>query len=324
MIRIHIFYSNFDECRLIGRYKMEKRNNEHAEKSYRALVLNSIDEKGWTRNVEDEAKKALKILRDDRKNDLATSWGLAMWTFVRTFFFIVAPIVAAVWLHRSGIWYGIPFAVFLSGLGMYGGISIVHDLSHRCFLPRPQANDFAGNLLAPLFLLDFASFKHAHLTHHVHNQSPADPKRYGVSRSGAGNNPDDCTLDRVPRILRSPIMLGTAITRIPLRIRHAIYLMLTFIVMGPFVLMGAGDFAIIGRSWKKRSTWVSAAGSVAVVAAIGLLSPFALAMAGFALWIGYSCISLAFITHLTPNQLFWFEDRRATPARNSVNNEAIR
>ncbi len=71
---------------------MENETGRISELQYRDFVRRSIDENGWSDDLETRARRALNILREGRKNELAPNWLRAAFSMTRTLLFIVAPL----------------------------------------------------------------------------------------------------------------------------------------------------------------------------------------------------------------------------------------
>jgi fatty acid desaturase len=93
-------------------------------------------------------------------------------------------LAAAAWgVWGGGAWLGVTgrapaaVAVGVGALGAYLAFTPLHEAAHRAVAPRRRAlNDWLGRLCAPLLLAPFAVFRHEHLQHHRHTNSPAqDP-----------------------------------------------------------------------------------------------------------------------------------------------------
>lgn len=278
---------------------------------YRKGVLTALSHGGWSADLEQKALAAVQRLARARKETFTPRIGHALAATARTVLFIVAPLAAAVALWNTS-WYvaSIPLTV-LAGIGLYGGVAILHDLAHSTFLPSRQANAFFGQLLAPLLLMEFAGFRRSHLDHHKHSQSISDPKRFGVEHKEETTHPDHSSLDLCPAPVRGVLRLGASVVAVPLRIRHLMYLLLVPLAMGPAVLLFSGEFSVARRDWRKPETWTATVASAVFLAALYAWSPALLAFFLAALITGHAFTFHVFASHMTPNQVYWTSDRRA-------------
>jgi fatty acid desaturase len=280
-------------------------------KSYRQGVLNALDRGGWGPDLEQTALAAVQRLARARQLTFTPRVGQAALAAARTALFIVAPLLAATRLWNAGWgWAAVPL-VLLAGMGLYGGVAILHDLAHGSFLPSKRANDICGHLLAPFLLMEYGGFRRSHLDHHRHSQSTADPKRFGVEHKEDTTHPDHCSLDLFPAPLRGPLRLGASVVSLPLRVRQMVYLVILPLVMGPAVLFFSGDFSIARRDWRRAESWPATLGSVAFLALLYLWSPYLVILFFVALIVGHSFTFHVFAAHMTPNQVYWTSARRA-------------
>jgi fatty acid desaturase len=204
--------------------------------------------------------------------------------------------------------------LLLAGVAFYGAVAIMHDMAHDSFLPSKQANLIFGRLLAPLLLMEFLSFRKSHLAHHRYSQSSEDPKRFGAERTDAARLPEYRTIEHVPSMVRPLLQLGDAVATLPLRVRHSLYLGLGTLLMGPVLLTFGGEFSLPGRDWRHPRQWLAVALSLGIGAALYSWSPSLMVMWLMALSLGYSCTFSVFAGHVTPNQVYWLEPRKASVA----------
>jgi fatty acid desaturase len=285
---------------------------------YRGHLERTLDDRGWTRAQELAARKARTRLQDLRREGvLRPSWSGAAWTLARTALSVVLPLWLAGRTWSLGVHVLALPLVFLAGLGCYGAIVIMHDLAHSSFTPKASVDRALGRVMAPLFLLEFESLRSSHLDHHRFSQSLADPKSRiaGKKAPPVADHASDRLLDRLPSILRPLVHLGVAVTRLPLRLRHPMYLFVFLFVLGPILVCTSGEFVLWGRDWRRLASWLSATMTFAVAACLYALSPMVLLFSACALWVGWSFVLLGFMTHLSPNQIYWArEEHQATPA----------
>ena len=201
--------------------------------------------------------------------------------------------------------------IVLAGIGLYGGVAILHDLAHGSFLPSRRLNVFFGQLLAPLLLMEFGGFRRSHLDHHKHAQSITDPKRFGVEHKEETTHPDHSSLDLCPAPVRGLLRLGAKVVTVPLRIRHLMYLFILPLAMGPAVLLFSGEFSVARRDWRRLETWTATIASLVFLALLYASSPALVAFFLLALIIGHAFTFHVFASHMTPNQVYWTSDRRA-------------
>jgi fatty acid desaturase len=204
----------------------------------------------------------------------------------------------------------------VAGLALYGLVTVLHDTLHGSFLPGKRSNRWLGELLAPLFLLDYASFRHSHLGHHRHNQSTAhDPKypRIPRPRIGAENGESPAhglagPLSRFPASMAAWFRAARYLPRLPPRLRHVVYVGFTVLSGAYTVLAYGGELSLPARNWRMARPWLSMARSVVGYGALFWLSPVLGALALASMWIAMSCVFLVFLTHLSPYQLYMKED----------------
>jgi fatty acid desaturase len=280
-------------------------------KQYRQGVLTALGFGSWSPELEHAALAAVQRLARARKATFTPHVGHATTAAARTALFVVAPLLAAVYLWRTG-WYpaAVPLIV-LAGIGLYGGVAILHDLAHGSFLPSRRLNVFFGQILAPLLLMEFGGFRRSHLDHHKHAQSVSDPKRFGVEHKDETTHPDHSSLDLCPAPVRGLLRLGAKVVRVPLRIRHLMYLFILPLAMGPAVLLFSGEFSVARRDWRRLETWTATIASLVFLALLYASSPVLVAFFLLALIIGHAFTFHVFASHMTPNQVYWTSDRRA-------------
>jgi fatty acid desaturase len=278
--------------------------------------LDTLREGGgeWSAELQGAAQRAVQRLARARQDSFTPTAGHAALAAARTLLFIAVPLIAAerLWNAHWG-WAAAPL-VLLAGLGLYGGVAILHDMAHSSFLPSKRINSFFGHLLAPFLLMEFSGFRSSHLDHHLHSQSTIDPKRFGVEHKPETTDPEHCSLDLFPKPLQGPLRLGASMVRLPLRARQMVYIVLQPIIMGPAVLFFSGDFSIARRDWRKRTSWLATLASAAFLAALYAASPRLMVLFIIALLIGHSFTFHVFAAHLTPHQVYWTSARRAAIA----------
>jgi fatty acid desaturase len=278
---------------------------------YRLGVLTALGRGGWSADLEQAALGAVQRLARARKATFTPSAGHAALAAARTGLFVVAPLLAAVSVWNTG-WYlaAVPLLV-LAGIGLYGGVAILHDLAHSTFLPSRRVNAIFGHGLAPLLLMEFSGFRSSHLGHHKHTQSISDPKRFGVEHKEETTHPDHSSLDLFPRPMRPLLRLGAKVVAVPLRIRHLLYLLVLPLFMGPMVLLFSGEFSVARRDWSKLESWTSTVASAVFLALLYAWSPTLLVFFLIALTVGHAFTFHVFASHMTPHQVYWTSDRRA-------------
>jgi fatty acid desaturase len=282
-----------------------------ASQQYRQGVLKALGEGGWDSELDQAALAAGQRLARARRETLTPHAGHATVAAVRTLLFVVAPLLGAVALWHAGWHLAVVPLIVLAGIGLYGGVAILHDLAHGSFLPSRGLNTFFGQLLAPLLLMEFAGFRRSHLDHHSHAQSISDPKRFGVEHKEETTHPDHSSLDLCPAPVRGVLRLAAKVVVVPLRIRHLLYLFVVPLFMGPAVLLFSGEFSVARREWRRLETRTGTIGSIAFLGLHYLASPALLAFFLCALVIGHSFTFHVFASHMTPNQVYWTSDRRA-------------
>ncbi|MCU1383181.1 MAG: hypothetical protein JWL71_1878 [Acidobacteria bacterium] len=286
----------------------------NSSKLYRQGVLHALDAGGWGPELEQKALAAVQRLARARQLTFTPAVGRAALATARTVLFIVAPLLAATGLWNAGWgWTAVPL-VMIAGLGLYGGVAILHDLAHGSFLPSKRVNDLFGHLLAPFLLMEYAGFRRSHLDHHRHSQSTADPKRFGVEHKEATTHPDHCSLDLCPAPLRPPLRFGAWAVRLPLRVRQLAYLSILPLFMGPAVLFFSGEFSVARRDFRRAESWPATVASIVFLALLYAWSPRLMLLFVIALVIGHSFTFHVFATHMTPNQVYWTSARRADMA----------
>jgi fatty acid desaturase len=282
-------------------------------RAYRAWVFETLGGgNAWSDDVEQVSESAMRRLLARRRGELGPSWHRAALTMLKTALLVGLPLYAATYFVRHALLWVVPVALLLAGGAVYGVMAIVHDLAHSSFFPNKRANAVLGYLLAPLVLLEFDSFRASHLGHHRFSQSTADPKRFGTALSPDAHLPDYRTVDQMPWLTRPFVWLALSLSRLPLRIRHVLYLVFTMAFMSGAVLFFAGEFALPGRNWRRPATWLAFFGSAATGALLYWVSPTLLALYASALVIGYGFVFMVFAGHLSPNQVSWLTHRRAS------------
>lgn len=290
-------------------------NTVASSQQYRDNVLAALARGSWGPEVESTAQRVAQRLARARQQAFTPQIGRALLAAARTLFFIAAPLLAAERLWDAGWGWAAAPLVILAGMGLYGGVAILHDLAHNSFLPSRQLNTTFGHLLAPFLLMEFSGFRRSHLDHHRLSQSADDPKRFGVEhRPETTTDPDHNSLDLAPALLRGPIRLGLATAALPLRVRHVLYLLVLPLFMGPSVLFFSGEFSVARRDWRRRESWPASLASLAFLAALYAWSPHLLILFGIALLAGHAFTFHVFAAHLSPHQVYWTTAHRATLA----------
>lgn len=285
-------------------------------RAYRQTVLDELQagHGDWSPELERSAQSAVQRLAKARREFLTPQPGRAAVAAVQTLFFVVAPLYAALHLWAAGWgWAAVP-CVLLAGIGLYGGVAILHDLAHSTLLPSRRANTVLGFLLAPLLLMEFGGFRRSHLDHHQHTQSTIDPKRFGVEHRPETTEPEHCSLDLFPAPLRIPLRVSAAMVRLPMRVRQLFYLLVLPIGMGPAVLFFSGEFSVARRDWRRAESWWATLASAAFLAALAAVSPRLLLLFFLALLAGHALTFQVFAAHLSPNQVYWTSARRSALA----------
>lgn len=282
-----------------------------ASHQYRQSVLDTLSRGGWTPELERAALSAVQRLARARKATFTPRVGRALLSAVRTVFFVIAPLVAALMLwHTRWFLAAVPLIV-LAGMGLYGGVAILHDLAHGSFLPSRRFNVVLGQVLAPLLAMEFTGFRSSHLDHHAHTQAITDPKRFGVEHKPETTHPDHSSLELCPAPVRGLLRLGASAVTWPLRLRHLGYLLILPLFMGPAVLLFSGEFSVARRDWRRIETWTATVASLVFLTLLYTMSPTLLAFFLIALIIGHSFTFHVFASHMSPNQVYWTSDRRA-------------
>ena len=290
---------------------------------YRGRVLKELTGTKWSAPVERAGAEAQKRLRAARLGALAPTWARGMAAALKPLFFLVAPLLLAHRLWARGVhWTAVPL-LLLSSMAFYGAMSVLHDLAHDSLLPSKRANAFFGTLLAPVLLLEFSNFRKSHLGHHRFSQSDADPKRFGAERNPDSRLPDYRTVEHVPVLARPLLHLGTAVSRLPLGLRHVIYGVGTLALLGPLLLLIGGEFSIPGRDWRRVRSWLALATSAAMLSLLYRVSPSLLVMSAIVASIGFAFVFTVFAGHITPHQVYWMTDRKSSVA-DSLNVSDVR
>lgn len=285
-----------------------------ASRRYREDVLTALDRGGWSADLEAAAQAALRCLARARQGQLTPHAGRAALAAAQTLLIVIAPLYAAVrLLDVAPAWTVLPLLI-VAGLGIYGGVAILHDMAHGSFLPSRRMNNLLGHLLGPCLLMEFGGFRRSHLGHHRHSQSIDDPKRFGVEHKEETTHPDHSSLDLCPRPVRPPLRLAAACVALPLRLRHVLYLIAVPIVMGPAVLLFSGESSVARRDWRRAESWLATGASVLLLALLAAWSPRVLALFIVALLIGHSFTFHVFAAHMSPNQVYWTSARRSKTA----------
>jgi fatty acid desaturase len=285
-----------------------------ASRDYRDRVLAALDKGGWGADVEAAAQAAVRRLTHARRRHLMPHAGRALLAFIQTLVFVVVSLyVAAKLLDAVWSWMAFPFLV-IAGMGLYGGLAIVHDLAHSSFVRSRRMNTFLGYLLAPFLLMEFGGFRRSHLGHHRYIQSACDPKRFGVEHREETRHPEHSSLELCPAPIRAPLRLAAACVVLPLRVRQFLYLFAVPIIMGPAVLLFSGEFSVARRDWRRLESWLATAASILLLVLLYWWSPRALGLFLVALLVSHAFSFYVFASHMTPNQVYWTSPRRAVTA----------
>lgn len=281
---------------------------------YRAGVLSSLGRGGWSADLEATAQAAVRRLARARQQHLTPQAGRAALAAAQTLIVVVAPLYAAVrLLEIAPVWTVLPL-VIVAGLGLYGGVAILHDMAHNSFLSSRRMNNIFGHVLGPCLLMEFGGFRRSHLGHHRHMQSACDPKRFGVEHKEETAHPEHSSLDLCPAPVRPPLRLAAACVTLPLRVRQILYLTVMPVAMGPAVLLFSGEFSVARRDWRRLESWLATAASALLLALLYAWSPRALVLFVIALLIGHSFTFHVFAAHMSPNQVYWTSPRRSATA----------
>jgi omega-6 fatty acid desaturase (delta-12 desaturase) len=283
----------------------------NTSREYRQGVLTALSHGGWDAGLEQAALAAAQRLARARQAAFTPHVGRALLAAARTILFVVAPLLLAVPLWHSRWALAVVPLIVLAGMGLYGGVAILHDLVHGSFLPVRRLNVIFGHALAPLLLMEYSGFRRSHLDHHKHAQAITDPKRFGVEHKEETTHPDHSSLDLCPAPVRPLLRLAAKVVAVPLRIRHVMYLTILPLFMGPAVLLFSGEFSVARRDWRKLVTWTSTIASAIFLALLYAWSPTLLVFFLIALVLGHSFTFHVFASHMTPNQVYWTSDRRA-------------
>jgi omega-6 fatty acid desaturase (delta-12 desaturase) len=282
-----------------------------ASKDYRQGVLTALGHGGWAPELEQAALAAVQRLARARKATFTPHTGRAALATARTVLFVAAPLIASVYLWNTRWYLAVVPLIVLAGMGLYGGVAILHDLAHSTFVPSRRLNVVFGHLLAPLLLMEYGGFRRSHLDHHKHSQSITDPKRFGVEHKPETTHPDHSSLYLCPAPVRGVLRFGASAVAWPLRVRHLAYLTILPIFMGPAVLLFSGEFSVARRDWRRLDNWLASLASIAFLALLYAASPLLLAFFLVALLVGHAFTFHVFASHMTPNQVYWTSDRHA-------------
>jgi omega-6 fatty acid desaturase (delta-12 desaturase) len=278
---------------------------------YRQGVLTALAHGGWSHELEQAALAAVQRLARARKATFTPHVGHAALAATRTLLFTAVPLLAAVYVWNTAWYPAVLPLIVLAGMGLYGGVAVLHDLAHGSFLKSRRLNAIFGQLLAPLLLMEFNGFRRSHLDHHKHAQAISDPKRFGVEHKEETTHPDHSSLDLCPAPVRGLLRLGAKVVNVPLRVRHLMYLLILPLAMGPAVLLFSGEFSVARRDWRRLETWTASIASLIFLALLYAVAPALLAFFLLALVIGHAFTFHVFASHMTPNQVYWTSDRRA-------------
>lgn len=275
---------------------------------YLTWIRETLHDKGRFQAKEREIKKASREFAKAHRDELKATWRGGLTTLGKTLAAIILPIVGAQLLASAGFWYLGLLLLPVVGIALYGLSSIVHDTVHNAFVPSKRWNRIIGRVLAPVVLLDWASFRKSHMEHHRQSQSitkdPKYPKLPERSSAAAGG--------RLRRALKAiaggPIRLwyGAArrIQRLPPGGRRVFYASSIFLLGLPIVAFFGGEVSFKARNWRRPATWISLFATLGLPALLFAISPFLGLFFIAALWIAMGFFFGVFMTHLSPFQLY--------------------
>ncbi len=248
----------------------------------------------------------------EHRDQLKPTWGRASLTLGKTLLGVLSPLILAWRFAEAGLWPVAALLVPIAGVALYGGISIVHDAVHGSFFPSRRANRLLGELLAPLFAMDFMTFKRSHMKHHRHNQSLTHDPKYPKVPWPAEVLGDEEAERRdgglVAALLRLPIrgwfVLARGVLRFPAVVRHAFYVATVMVFGGPVALLFGGEISLLSRDWRAGGPLFSLVRTVLTYALLAWTSPLLCALTLGAVWISLGCFFLVYLTHLTPYQVY--------------------
>jgi len=285
-----------------------------------------------TRDPNTYIERTLEVLRDEERfaetnariaaetaaftrahrDKLKPSWGRAGLTLGKTLLGILSPLLLAWRFADMGLWPVAALLLPIAAIALYGGISIVHDAVHGSFFPSRRANRILGELLAPLYAMDFMTFRRSHMKHHKHSQSLTHDPKYPkvpwpaevLGEEEAERREDGLT----PRLLRLPIQgwfaLSRRILRCPGIVRHAFYAATVMVFGGPVALLFGGEISLLQRDWRAGGVRFSLARTLLTYALLAWTSPLLCALTLGSVWISLGCFFLVYLTHLTPYQIY--------------------
>ena len=248
----------------------------------------------------------------DHREELKPTWGRASLTLGKTLLGVLSPLLLAWRLADVGLWPVAALLLPIAGVALYGGISIIHDAVHGSFFPSRRANRLLGELLAPLFAMDFMTFKRSHMKHHRHNQSlthdPKYPKVPWPAEILGEEEAEKRDGGVVAALLRLPIRgwfaLARGVLRCPAIVRHAFYVATVMVFGGPVAILFGGEISLLDRDWRAGGPLFSLLRTVLTYALLAWTSPLLCALTLGAVWIALGCFFLVYLTHLTPYQIY--------------------
>lgn len=299
------------------------------ERPYLTRVLGILHDVSRRSQVESHIAKASRAFMREQGHRLRPSWWLGGLTLLKTVLGVALPLWGAWSLAEAGTWWPAPVLVMVAGLALYGGTSIVHDTVHASFFPSKRANRVLGKVLAPIFLLDYATFLHSHMGHHRFSQSvghdPKYPKLPWANPSLENTDPSRQRGNGITRrVTAAWIGLASRVVEGPAALRAAFYVATIAVFGAPAVLLFGGEVSLFQRNWRTAGPWFSLARSVALYASLFSVSPVLGGLALATLWWAMGCFFMIFLTHLSPYQLYHDEGRSSAPKLLSLNVSDIR
>lgn len=299
------------------------------ERPYLTRVLGILQNPSERDAIEAHIGSASRQFVQEQGHRLRPSWWRGGLTLLKTVAGVVLPLWAAWSVATAGTWWPVPALVMVAGVALYGGTSIVHDTVHGSFLPNKRANRVLGKLLAPLFLLDYATFQRSHMGHHRFSQSVGhDPKYPKLPWANPSLDVADPSRRRGNGLTRALtglwIRLASRVLEGPAPVRAAFYVTSILVFGAPAVLLFGGEVSLLQRNWRAPGPWFSLARGVTLYASLYTISPLLGALAVATLWWAMSCFFMIFLTHLSPYQLYHDEARSRAPKLLALNVSDIR
>lgn len=285
-------------------------------RAYLDRLRTTLGEPARLRAVRDGLARETTAFARQHLTALRPTWAPALLTLAKNIAAAGLALSGACWLVEAGLALLAAPLVLVAGLALYGLVTVLHDTLHGAFLPGRRFNRWLGELLAPLFFLDYESFRRSHLGHHRHNQSTAhDPKYPRVPRPRIGADRGEShahglagPISSFPAPMAAWFRVAPLLLRLPRRLRHAVYVAFTLLSGAYTVLAYGGELALPARDWRSARPWLSVARSLVFYLALLWWSPVLGALALASLWVALSCVFLVFLTHLSPYQLYMKED----------------